>query len=911
MNMKKFIFAFFCVFWSFGAFSQEVSDKVFLDLQTTEDEGRDIGFVDMFGTAVEVGHYFDKNYPGDLIETDLKPDIEKFFPEATRQQIYDRESLIRGSIKAFRWVKAKIEEIKSKFLVPDLPILTYKDSEYENPSDYTYVDVGNDNVFITTDIKKVISYSSDPKEIETYEAYKERKEDYAKIEELFPGLTRLKRVYDKIELKKLPFYGLIYDDPKTDGEGISLWQKQKHLKVRVASDVSRLEGHSQIKGVIQFGLDVGQVLLAEPYGQYSEVQVDFGKSKNISGCQLFRPVPHRKLFDDGDLIVYLNNFAYPFICDVTDTQKDTEIQAEITYALCNEDKKCFNDKAQVKLEMKAGNGFSTVMKNFITQSFAYLPDMREDKISVRDVSVEENEQSPSGQTLRIIVDSDRAVNKPEFFVRADNHIRFGRPRIAVENHRISARLDILDADVSLIGKPVEITFMTHGTNYYRLYKTVTSASIFDINSRHLTVGLWLLAMLGGFLLNFMPCVFPVLSLKFLSLTQFGAKNQKQVRQSFLLSIFGILGGFFILATVLSILKTLGKNLGWGMQFQNPVFLVGMIFAILLFLAQLNGIISFCLFSYDKVQKQKFSQRWDAFLSGLLVVLMATPCTGPYLGTTIGFALSGTPADIFAILTAVAVGLALPYVLLCCMPDLSLFIPRPGPWMQKIHLLMNIMLLLTLVWLFSLLPAQSSVMTTLGIIGLAVLFFAFLYMYRYSLIEVKSTMQQDTKLQSKALSVLRLIYGSILLLLFSVALVTGYKGFNHHREELVLQKVSELDFNQIGEDVQKGYNVLVKIGADWCLTCSYNNFLVFDNIGAEDLIKMYHLKIIEVDWTTYDSRILEFMGEYGRRGLPFYILYNRNIPEGLVLPELLSLMEFQNILNGNAVKEQSLDVRTDE
>ena len=281
--------------------------------------------------------------------------------------------------------------------------------------------------------------------------------------------------------------------------------------------------------------------------------------------------------------------------------------------------------------------------------------------------------------------------------------------------------------------------------------------------------------------------------------------------------------------------------------------------------------------------------------------MATPCTGPYLGTTIGFALSGTPSDICIILLAVALGISLPYLILSCLPDLSSFIPHPGPWMKKIHHFMNLMLILTLIWLFCLLPAQSSWVAMFSILLFALLFFCVLYMYRFSFNEVESRVK-SIELRQRAIKKLKWLYVLFLIILFGSALAIGFVSFNNHRNKVTEYRVSQLDFDQIGKDVQKGYNVLVKVGADWCLTCSYNNFLVFDNVGTENLIKQYNLKIVEVDWTTYNSEILNFMGEYGRRGLPFYILYNRNIPEGLVLPEVLSFMTFKNILDGSGVVE---------
>ena len=894
--MKRFVLSFLLSLWIFPCASQETpSGNVILDLQE-EETTKKITLSDTIGTTFEIANYFNKNYPGKLIDSDLKPDIEKFFPNLSRQELYDKESFIRNSIKLYRWGKGIYEDAKSKFLVPETPILTYRDSEYENPKDYKYVDAGEDNVRVTTDIKKVISYSADRKEQENYHAHKEKMETNDKIKKLFPEFERLARIYDKIEFKKLPFYGIVYDDPKTEGEGITPWLTQEHAKIRLASDQSRLENQSQIKGIVHFKTDANWGILAENYDQYPEITVTMKNSQNLKKCSLFRPVPRRAYFADGDLIIYGNDFAYPFICTVENNEKTATIKTHITYTMCNAEKNCKPYQADLSLPLKAGLGFNTVLQNFITQTFNLLPRQEEKDITIQDVALEHNDLSPTGDTLRLIIDSNYPIDKPDIFIRTTNNIKFASPKIAIDNNRFSARFDVLSPHQSLEGQELEITFRPDKIHTFRLFKPILSASVFDINSRILNLGLILLAVLGGFILNFMPCVFPVLSLKILSLTQFGAKNEKHVKLNFLLSALGIIIGFLILAVILSAIKLLGHNLGWGMQFQNPFFLLTMIFAVLLFIAQIHGIIHFSF----PIYKAKLSLAVESFFSGLLVVLMATPCTGPYLGTTIGFALSSNISDIFAILMAVALGLSLPYLLLAAAPNLSIFIPRPGQWMNKFHHFMVFLLIITILWLLTILKAQSSFLTVLSICGLMILFYFILSIYHKSILETEHLSGRDKKLCSRAKQKLHLIFATLLSFVFVCSLITGYKGFINHKKSGNDQTTTELNLDQIGHDVAQGYNVLVKVGADWCLTCSYNNLLVFDNVTTKNIYDHYNLKVINLDWTEYKPEILEFMSEYGRRGLPFYILYNQNIPEGLVLPEILSQMEFERILNNSAV-----------
>lgn len=894
--MKRFIFVLLVGLWSTICSAQETSStNIILDLQN-EEKNKELSLSETIETTFEVAKYFDTNYPDKLIETDLKPDIEKFFPNLTQQELYDKENFIRNSIKIYRWGKNIYEDIKSKILAPEPPVLTYKDSEYENSQDYEYIDAGENNTLITTDIKKVISYSEDLKERENYQAHREKKETHEKIKKLFPEFERLVRIYDKIEIKKLPFYGIVYDDPKTNGEGITPWLEQEHAKLRLASDQSRLEDQTEIKGIVHFKVDADWAILAQSYEQYPEISINLEHSENLKNCRTFRPTPRRVFFEDGDLILYGNDFAYPFICTITDNKQTATVNADVVYTMCNSEKKCKEYNAYLSLPIKAGLGFNTVLQNFITQTFNLLPIQEEKDITIQDVSVEDNKLSPTGKTLRIIIDSKQTLEKPEIFIRTKEAIKLSSPKIAIDNKRFSARFDILSPEQTLQNQEIEIIFNPNKKRSFQILKTVQSASVFDINSRTLNLGLILLAVLGGFILNFMPCIFPVLSLKFLSLTQFGAKNEQTVKQNFILSALGILCGFFVLATLLALIKILGHNLGWGMQFQNPIFLLIMIFAILLFIAQINGIIRFPVI----LQQIHLSPSSEAFFSGLLVVLMATPCTGPYLGTTIGFALSGSITDIFAILMAVALGLSLPYLLLATAPNLSAFIPHPGKWMDILHKIMISLLFLTIIWLLVIFKVQSSLLTEISIILLLITFYLILNVYHKAMLETEKMANTNKNILHTAQQRLRLYFMSALSFIFILALIIGTLGFHYHQQKVKEKTVTELDLNQIEQDIAQGYNVLVKVGADWCLTCSYNNFLVFDNASTKDIYQYYNIKVINLDWTEYKPEILDFMSEYGRRGLPFYILYNRNIPEGLVLPEILSQMEFERILNNSTI-----------
>ena len=192
----------------------------------------------------------------------------------------------------------------------------------------------------------------------------------------------------------------------------------------------------------------------------------------------------------------------------------------------------------------------------------------------------------------------------------------------------------------------------------------------------MSLTLLLTAVLGGFILNFMPCVFPVLSLKLLSLTRFGAGRPENLRRNFIYTVLGIFAAFEVIALFLSLLKLAGHGIGWGMQFQNPGFLVVMIFAVAVFMSVVWGFVGVRSPQWleNRLSSVEAREKLPHLLTGMLAVFMATPCTAPYLGTAVGFALAGTVADVWLVLNAVALGLSLPYLLVLAWPALAAAFP---------------------------------------------------------------------------------------------------------------------------------------------------------------------------------------------------------------------------------------------
>ena len=874
-------------------------NNVVLDLAPGEENEQRITLSDQVSTILEVGRYFEKNYPGDFINGDLSEDVRQFFPHLSNQEVYDREELIRDGVKIYRYAKGIYDKIKSKLLTPEAPPLVVAEEDYDIYTPEPYVDAGENKVLIITDIKKVLSYGPDKKDYEAYKARYERKLKEQAQKENPDAFEQLSQVLSKLNWKKLPFYGLVYDYPIIGNKGIGRWDidsENKELKATLLSDKTSTNNQDQLRTILRVKIPEGYSIPAFNTQYASKPKIDFSGSQNICGHDAFMPIPEREdIYEGQDQIVYKENLAIPVVLKVADSKQPIQLDAKIEFALCSKQAPCRQVSLNPKLSLEAGSGFSSSVSNYVTQNFNYLP-----ATSLEDVEITKAIYDEENKTLKLSILNSGLIGKPDIYINAGAHTRFSRPRIAIDDDKITALFDVSGEYTNLSDREIEVILVKDAYNALRTRIEVSAASIFDFASERLTLGILLMAMLGGFILNFMPCVFPVLSLKLLSVAEFGAQNDKTLKKSFALTALGIYLTFFMLALLLSVIKSLGYAIGWGMQFQNPLFVVFILFVITLFIAQIKGFYTISIPSKLLMVSQKLGDKsaWRHLFTGFLVVLMATPCTAPYLGTTIGFALAGNPIDIFAVLSAVAIGISLPYLLFIFMPDISVFVPKPGSWMEKLEHWMNFLLVLTIIWLLSILWSQTEAWTIFRVVLYLGIFFGLIW-FRQHIVDDIEYQETQEYIKKSAQKMIRISFWIIAVLLFIGASWDVKSSFAVARQETSQTTTQQLNLAEIAADVKQGRIVLVNVGASWCLTCTYNDYLVFGNISVKKLINQYNIKVINIDWTNYSTEILQFMERFGRVGIPFSILFSPNIPEGMVLPEIMTERELSDILRSVA------------
>lgn len=386
------------------------------------------------------------------------------------------------------------------------------------------------------------------------------------------------------------------------------------------------------------------------------------------------------------------------------------------------------------------------------------------------------------------------------------------------------------------------------------------------------------ALLGGIILNLMPCVFPVLSIKVMSLMRLSGHEQKAVRRHAWLYTLGILVGFWVLTAVLLGLRAAGERIGWGFQLQSPGFVAGL--AILLFMFGLSLLGVFEVGASWMGVGQSVAGRRDAvgsFFTGLLATVVATPCSAPFMGSAVGFALTQAPWVCAAIFSSLGLGLALPYVALCYLPQLSRWMPKPGAWMQSMQQFMGFMLMGTVLWLLWVLQLQ------MGSEGLFVLLSMLLGL------AVAGWVLGRWGHHHRAIAIVAWfailgIGGGAIREIVTMGRTKTIAAANH-ASNLSWEKFSPERVRTLRAE---GRRIFVDFTAAWCVSCQVNERVVFGSSAVREKIAERDMVLLKADWTDADPVITEALAAFGRSGVPLYVLYGRGETTPPVqLPEVIT------------------------
>jgi len=382
-----------------------------------------------------------------------------------------------------------------------------------------------------------------------------------------------------------------------------------------------------------------------------------------------------------------------------------------------------------------------------------------------------------------------------------------------------------------------------------------------------------LAFLGGLILNLMPCVFPVLFIKGLALVQSSGHERQRMRAHGAMYAMGILTSFWLIVALLLLLRAGGHHLGWGFQFQSPYFVASMALLFFFLGLSLAGMFEIGLsvtgVGGELAQRGGYS---GSFFTGVLATVVATPCTAPFMGAAIGFALSQSALITFAVFTLLGLGLAAPYVLLTLQPAWIRLLPKPGAWMEYLKQAVSIPIFLAviwMVWVFAQVAGSNGVAALLA--GMLLTAIAGWVLGRWP---------------AKRLSTV----AAILLLVAAIALPSFAAKALPASSETSAPTTAWQPFSpqQLAALRAQGKPVFVDFSAAWCLSCQVNERVVLDRPEVEEAFRKHGVVMMRADWTNHDDTITAALTQLGRSGVPAYALYSGG-PQSAptLLPEVLT------------------------
>ena len=580
------------------------------------------------------------------------------------------------------------------------------------------------------------------------------------------------------------------------------------------------------------------------------VEWSFKTSNNqqVTASDTFWPkpslIPYPPLMTYG----YSDFVIFPFKLKNTNISNDFYLEANINFLIC--DDICVPESATVKTKFSDISLDNNLAKWINMVPASTLPIVAKVKNNILEIRFSFNEDI---EDIHFFSDDQNltAHSKIQNLKQEENNWLLEVPLASLEvKDKISGVLNINSNETFLIDSNIEQISLD------------TSISIFQA---------LLFALIGGLILNLMPCVFPIISLKVLSFVSMGGDSAGKIRiHSFIFSL-GVIATFLIIAGVLLFFRTIGEFAGWGFQLQSPVivaFLCLLMFIIgLILLLDIN--IGTNLTKLGSIGSND-SSYFSSFMTGVLAVVVASPCTAPFMGAAIGYALIQPSLITIPVFLSLALGFAAPYLILGFKPALISKMPKPGEWMVTLREFLAFPMFATAIWLLWVFSLQTNLNSLVSLI-ISVFIISFLTWI-------------FIKVNKQIYKVLLIVFG-LILLSFQMTQI-NYE--NKSNSENILTEgniIWEKDIEQKYRAANQSY--LINFTAAWCITCQANDKVALSRKAVKDYLKVNDINYVVADWTNKDSEILDVLSSYGRSGVPLYVFWRPGMQDPLILPAILT------------------------
>lgn len=582
------------------------------------------------------------------------------------------------------------------------------------------------------------------------------------------------------------------------------------------------------------------------------IDIEWILSDESDVSDVIYPTPHRIPYPPLMTFGYEDQVIFPIDLTVKDLNKDIDITANINFLICAD--VCIPESAVIKTTL------NTIAEDVNLSKWRdQVPSILLPNIS----SVNEN-------YLELRFSYNKKIDDIYFFPIEENMFIYNPTQDLIrEENNWLLKVPLLKG----ITKNISGVLVINDESY--IVKTDLNKNLLPQNlSNFGSITIWqalIFAFIGGLILNIMPCVFPIISLKALSFVSMGGGSSNKVRLHALNFCFGVITSFVAIALAIVFLQKTGSMVGWGFQLQSPPVVA--LLAILMFIIGLVLLmdinIGTSMTRLGAVGANNTTYL-SSFMTGVLAVIVASPCTAPFMGAAIGYALIQPSSITVPIFLSLGIGFSLPYLILATFPQLITKIPKPGEWMNTLKEFFAFPMFATALWLLWVFSIQTSIEILISLL-ICILIISILFWFA-------------GKVKSKNIHITTFIFGLIIVLI----------ELNFINKENAAKAEIANDIVSVGWDVNTEDKLkkidqayLINFTAAWCITCQANDKLALSRPVVKRYLAENNIKYIVADWTNRDDNILKVLKEYGRTGVPLYLYWKPGLEETVILPAILT------------------------
>ena len=626
-----------------------------------------------------------------------------------------------------------------------------------------------------------------------------------------------------------------------------------HARISLIKDHSDFVPGTSINIGLKVSMDKGwHTYWKNPGDSGGPIVIDWDLPKGFSVSDIRWPLPEKIEYPPLMTYGYEDFVIYPMVLSIPAEYSDDYFEMAADILICAD--VCIPESGKISsnlLDIESDSLIYEWLESIPSKSLPITTSFNDNNLEIRFTFDKEIKE------IYFFPDENNSIDyssKQNFYKKDDDYFL----SIKLFNDELQNVSGVLDID---------------GTGY-----NVSNGTFEDFNEEGLSlITALIFALIGGLILNLMPCVFPVISLKVLSFVSMGGSSPRKIRNHALVFTVGVIASFMMIALTIVLLKQAGNFVGWGFQLQSPL-IVGLLSLVMVFISLVLITDNSFGESLTKLGNIGGSENgyYSSFLTGVLAVVVASPCTAPFMGAALGYALIQPSGETVPIFLSLSLGFSLPYLLLAANPKLIDFLPKPGDWMVTLKEFFAFPMLATalwLLWVFSLQVNQILVIFLLiGWLLLALNFWIF---------------QKDYKRINKVIFLGISIFSMIYFLPETEDIET--------EQNLIIGSATEW-YEGIEDDLRnKNQPYFINFTAAWCITCQSNEITAFSKDGFKSLLEEKNIEYIKADWTNRNDAITRSLKKYGRSGVPFYVYWEPGFENPKILPAILTDQIIKNNL----------------